>query len=515
MKKRKSLIVLLIITLLCTLLFGCKSSTSGQAFAPKEKLGFKGRTFYEIFVRSFNDSNGDGIGDLKGVTQKLDYLSGLGVKGIWLMPVNSSQSYHGYDVTDYYNINSQYGTLEDLKQLIQEAHKRDILVAMDLVLNHTSDQHPWFLDAVKDKNSKYRDYYIWSDSKTDVNESSPISAQPWVPIGDDHYYALFWKGMPDLNYDNKAVREEAKKVSKFYLDMGVDGFRLDAARWIYNDDSKNVEWWKEFNSYVKSVNKNAFLVGEVWDSSPDVIAPYFAGLDACFNFPVRDALASGISGKSFDMALGTLVYSHEAYAKYNKDYTDAPFLNNHDINRVMSDVQDVEAYKKAAAVLLTLPGTPFIYYGEELGMLGAKPDESIREPFLWDTDSSKNTSWEASTNDAAKIAVSVEEKDKNSLLNLYKAFIKLRNENTALLTGDLKLLEGGSSGVTAFKRSDASEDVYVFVNLNADEVKQPIDIDKAEVIYSSARKTGNIKFSKGQLALKGNEILVVRKAAKN
>lgn len=513
MKKNKKLVLLLALTIFTSLFFGCKSDTNGQSFAPKEKLGFEGRVFYEIFVRSFNDSNGDGIGDLKGITQKLDYLAGLGVKGLWLMPINESPSYHGYDVSDYYNVEKDYGSIEDLKELISEAHKRDILVTMDLVLNHSSSQHPWFTEAATDKNSKYRNFYIWADEKTNVNEGSPISAQPWTPYGDSHYYAIFWSGMPDLNYDNKEVREEMKKVAKFWLDMGIDGFRLDAVKWVYTDNlDKNIEWWKEFTSFVKSVNKNVVTIGEVWDSNPDVIAPYMAALDSCFNFPVRDALAGGTSSDSFATGLATLLYSRDIYAKYNKDFVDTPFLNNHDINRVISEVQDVEKYKKAAAVLLTLPGTPFMYYGEETGLEGMKPDEMIREPFIWDTDTSKNTSWMSSSSDPNKVAVTVQEKDKKSLLNLYKDIIKVRNENTALLTGDFELLESEST-VTAMKRSDVSETVFVFVNQGAEKAKQKITIEKGEVIYSSVRELGNIKFKNSEFEIEGNEILIIRKAA--
>ena len=513
MKRKKSILLLLVLTIFSTLLFGCKNDGNGQSFAPKEKLGFEGRVFYEIFVRSFNDSNGDGIGDLKGVTQKLDYLADLGVKGLWLMPINESPSYHGYDVTDYYNVDKEYGTNEDLKELIQEAHKRDIMVTMDLVLNHSSSQHPWFTEAATDKNSKYRDFYVWADENTNVNEGSPISAQPWTPYGDSHYYSIFWSGMPDLNYDNPKVREEAKRIAKFWLDMGIDGFRLDAVKWIYTDNlDKNVEWWKDFTAYVKSINKNAVTIGEAWDSNPDVIAPYMGALDSCFNFPVRDSLAGGISSESFMSALATLLYSRDVYEKYNKDYIDTPFLNNHDINRVISEVQDVEKYKKAVAVLLALPGTPFLYYGEETGIEGMKPDENIREPFIWDTDSSKNTSWMSSSSDPNKVAVSVQEKDKNSLLNLYKDLIKIRNENTALLTGDFEVLVSEGT-VTAMKRSDSTQTVFVFVNQGSEKVNQEIPIDKGQVIYSSSRKLGNIKFKDGQFEIEGNEILIIRKAA--
>jgi alpha-amylase len=508
MKKRASL--LLVFVLISTLFFGCSGQTIAQG-NDKQKEAYRGRVFYEIFVRAFNDSNGDGKGDLKGVTQKLDYLSkDLGVSGIWLMPINASPSYHGYDVTDYYNVNSDYGTLEDLKELLKEAHKRNIKVVMDLVMNHTSTQNPWFKEAAASKDSKYRNYYLWADKDTDVTEGSAISAQPWVPLGQDHYYALFWEGMPDLNFDNKDVREEMKKVAKFYLDMGMDGFRLDAAMHIYREADKNVQWWKEFNDYVKSQNKEAVLVGEVWDKTP-TIAKYMGPLDSNFNFPAAEAIMSMAETGSVGNADFTIINSYEQYAAQTPNFIDSPFLTNHDQNRVMSELEDVEKAKKAAAIMLTLPGTPYIYYGEETGMTGAKPDERIREPFIWDNkDDSKNSSWIDSRNDENKVAVNVQLQDKESLLNLYKNIIAVRNNSEALKYGDFELVETKGSNVFAFKRALKDETVYVYVNLASEAMKESIDISKAKVLYSNKSKDKSLSF-KGEVNLKGSEIMILSK----
>jgi glycosidase len=506
MKKRISL--LLVFVLISTLFFGCIGQTIAQG-DDKQKEAYRGRVFYEIFVRAFNDSNGDGKGDLKGVTQKLDYLSkDLGVSGIWLMPINSSPSYHGYDVTDYYNVNPDYGTLEDLKELLKEAHKRNIKVVMDLVMNHSSKDHPWFKEAAASKDSKYRNFYLWANKDTDVTEGSALSAQPWTPLGEEHYYAIFWEGMPDLNFDNKEVREEMKKIAKFYLDMGMDGFRLDAAMHLYKEADKNLQWWKEFNDYVKSEKKDAVLVGEVWDKTP-TISQYMGTLDSNFNFPAAEAIMSMVSSGSVGNADFTIVNAYEQYAAKTANFIDSPFLTNHDQNRVMSMLDDVEKAKKAAAIYLTLPGTPYIYYGEETGMTGAKPDERIREPFIWDNkDTSKNSFWIDSTNDADKVAVNVQLKDKESLLNHYKNIIALRNKNEALKYGDFELVETKGSNVFAFKRTLNNESVYVYVNLASEDMKESIDISKAKVLFSSKSKDKNLSF-KGEISIKSNEIIIL------
>lgn len=513
--KKRILSMLLALTLSGALFFGIAKQTFALGTAASSSSlneAYKGRVFYEIFVRSFNDSNHDGIGDLKGVTEKLDYLKSLGVKGIWLMPINSSPSYHGYDISDYYSINKDYGTMEDFKELINEAHKRDIKVEMDMVINHTSNQNEWFKEASSDKNSKYRDYYIWTKDSNLASETSPISAQPWTPLGDEYYYSLFWSGMPDLNYDNQAVRDEMKKVAKFYLDMGVDGFRLDAAMWIYtNDEKKNIDWWKEYSDYIKSINKDAVLVGEVWQDSSKQIAPYYKALDSNFNFPLADSIVNGVKSGSISNAISIASLAYDRYKAVNPNYIDSPFLTNHDMSRSMNVFQNVDMAKHAAAILLTLPGTPYIYYGEETGMMGYKPDERIRQPFIWDNrDKSKNTSWESTDNNLNKVAVSVEEKDKNSLLNFYKIMITLRNNNDALRLGDFKAIDTISSGVAAYKRVYKGDQIYVYINVSKEKASEGIDLKQAKVLYSNMKTPSSLGF-KGKVSLSAYQILILKK----
>lgn len=506
MKKVKKISLLfLIVVIISTIFFGC----SQQKITIEEP--YNGRVFYEIFVRAFNDSNHDGIGDLKGVTQKLDYLKDIGIKGIWLMPINESPSYHGYDVSDYYKINPDYGTMDDYKELIRQAHKRDIKVEMDMVINHTSTENAWFKAGSTDKDSKYKNYYLWTSDQNVATEVSTIGTQPWTPLGKEYYYSLFSSGMPDLNYDNKDVRNEMKKIAKFYLDMGVDGFRLDAAMWIYNENAKNVAWWKEYNDYIKSINKNAVITGEVWQSNSKIISQYYKSLDSCFNFPLADAIVKGVQSGSSSSIMGAINYAYESYKAVNKSFVDSPFITNHDMNRSMDTFQDLDPAKQAAAMLITLPGTPYVYYGEETGMTGSKPDEQIRQPFIWENkDLSKNSTWEASTNDLNKVAVSVQSKDKESLLNFYKTFINLRNNSNALKFGDFKDLEAENDGVVSYKRNYKNEQVEIYINVGRYKVQENIDFKKAKVLYSNKETVKSMRFN-GKVSLDTYEILVLEK----
>jgi len=439
--------------------------------------------YYEIFVRSFYDTNGDGIGDISGVTAKLDYLKDLGIGGIWLMPINPSPSYHGYDVTDYYGIQPQYGTMEDFKKLLDEAHKRDIKVIMDLVVNHTSNEHPWFKAAASDKKSRYRDWYTWSKPDQTLASDGATGAQPWHKSGDDHYLGIFWEGMPDLNFDHPDVRKEMVKIGQYWLKQGVDGFRLDAAKHIYEDfksqgnlpttKEKNQAWWQEFRKGIEEVHPGAYLVGEVWDSTAK-IGPFLAqALDSCFNFDLSKTILSTVSSeKATDIAFNLeRIYSY--YAKNsNGAFVDAPFLTNHDMNRTMSEVKgNPDHAKMAASILLTLPGNPFLYYGEEIGMLGMKPDEQIREPMVWSTATAGGaegqTKWEPLVyNKDMKQGVAEQVKDSESLYNHYKKLIQWRNAEPALHEGGIASYKFDNANVLAYQRLTAQAKVLVVHNLS-------------------------------------------------
>ncbi|MCC3376449.1 alpha-amylase family glycosyl hydrolase [Cohnella sp. REN36] len=498
------------------LLSGC---TAGGA---KEEKGASGPSgvYYEIFVRSFADSNGDGIGDLNGVTEKLDYVKSLGADGIWLMPIQPSPSYHGYDVTDYYGINKEYGTEDDLKRLLAEAHKRGIKVIMDLVVNHSSSEHPWFVDAASSPDSAHRDWYIWSSSRGGDTPGDGAAGQPpWHASGGDNYLGIFWEGMPDLNFDNPAVRQEITKVGQYWLKMGFDGFRLDAAKHIYGDfnstvntpavKEKNRAWWQEFRRGLNEVNPKAYLVGEVWDGTA-VIGPYLKdAFDSAFNFDLAaKLLGAADSERATDVGF-TLSRVYDFYAKSSDGkFVDALFLSNHDQNRVMSAVGgNVDHAKTAAAMLLTLPGNAFVYYGEELGMSGLKPDERIREPFPWNRAPGQagETTWEASHNRGdGSVSVEQEESDKDSLLSRYRTLISWRKQDAALRKGTVGSYESGNDAVMAYARAAGEEKRLVLHNLSGKEQEVTIAPPKGtdDKYAKLARTTDDAaSLSKGKLTL--------------
>ena len=342
---------------------------------------------YQIFVASFADSNGDGMGDLNGITAKLDYLADLNVQCLWLTPVHPSPTYHKYDVLDFYDIDPDFGTLEDFDRLIEEAATRDMIVLMDLVLNHTSKRHPWF--------SERPDFYrIISEDHPDYN------MRYWHRMGNGlMYYAYFWDQMPELNLDHPEVREETFEIARFWLHRGVGGFRLDAVRHFFdpgeyptrtNTLQQNILYLKEFNDVVKSINPSAVVVAEVW-SAAEAVSRYLPGLDSAFNFDLADAImrtvAASSDGSSTDV-VGTWRKIKAFYDAQNTPFHDSIFLTNHDQDRVMSLFgENEEKAELAASILFTLPGMSWMYYGEELGMRGfrtaAATDAERRQPMPW------------------------------------------------------------------------------------------------------------------------------------
>ncbi|MFA5872572.1 MAG: alpha-amylase family glycosyl hydrolase [Anaerolineales bacterium] len=471
--------------------------------------------FYEIFVRSFYDSNNDGIGDFNGLTAKLDYLNDgdpntttdLGVTGLWLMPINPSPSYHGYDVSDYYAVNPQYGTMDDFKHLLAEAHKRGIRIVIDWVLNHTSARNSWFQQA-QDPASPYRQWYRWSADRP--------TTPGWYPGGgNEYYYAFFDVGMPDLNYRNPKVVAEMKNVAKFWLkDVGVDGFRLDAVKYIVEDGStvqntpETHAWYKKLRTFYEGVNPQALTVGEVWDNS-EVVNTYLAGdeLDLAFDFDLaRNLVFTAGSHRAKDM---TDVLNHDLQLFRPGQF--ATFLTNHDQDRVMSVLNDdLDAAKNAAMLLLTSPGVPFLYYGEEIGMLGKKPDENIRLPMQWSGDANggftTGTPWRAPNVDYTTKNVVAQSSDANSLLSLYRTLIGLRSSHAALRVGDFYLIDSGNRAVSASLRVSREETVLVIVNLGSEPVSNyvlKLDQGPLSASYSVASLLGEGEFSAPQITDKG------------
>ncbi|MBA3342440.1 MAG: alpha-amylase [Gemmatimonadaceae bacterium] len=441
----------------------------------------RGGVCYEIFVRSFYDSDGDGVGDIPGLTQKLDYINDgnpstrkdLGANCIWLMPVAQSPSYHGYDVTNYYQVNREYGTNEDFKRFIAEAHRRGIRVLVDLVLNHSSSEHPYFKSALLDRASPYRDWYRWSPrQRRGIGWEAPV----WHRAGDsnEYYYGLFWGGMPDLNLANPAVKAEAVRIARFWLDeMHVDGFRLDAVGHFFEAGdsvrhaSANHPWLRDYSAAIKRIAPNSFTIGEVtYDTPAEILRYYPDQLDSYFIFDVADALIDAVRSGSRTR----LISSVDRVQRELPRGRWSPFLRNHDQTRTMTELKgDPARARLAATLLLTLPGFPFVYYGEELGMVGAKPDPRLRTPMPWTPGRAggftTGTAWEPLQPDSATANVQVQDNDPNSLLNHYRRLIHLRSGNSALGYGDFVPLTTTDEAVAAYARRKDGHLVVVIANL--------------------------------------------------
>jgi glycosidase len=313
---------------------------------PTQLGWWNNNVFYEIFVRSFYDSNGDGIGDFNGIVEKLDYLNDddpstnddLGITGIWLMPINASPSYHGYDVTDYFAVNPEYGTMEEFQNLLDAAHQRGIRVIIDVVLNHTSVQHPWFQEANSDPNNPYRDYYIFEESSPGFN--SPWGSEVWYRAANGgFYYGVFWEGMPDLDYTNPDVTAEMQDVIRFWLeDVGVDGFRLDAIKHLIEDGriQENTpathEWWQSFYDYYTSINPEAFTVGEAWSATSEVVKYIGDEVNIAFEFDLAEDMIQTARRDTNILISGT----HENVTSNFPPHQYATFLTNHDQDRTSS-----------------------------------------------------------------------------------------------------------------------------------------------------------------------------------
>ncbi|MCR9015867.1 alpha-amylase family glycosyl hydrolase [Aquiflexum gelatinilyticum] len=503
MKLKPFHIILLILTYIAV-------SCSGNKEKKVENHWPNAGITYEIFIQSFYDSNGDGIGDINGVKKKLDHVKELGANAIWFMPIMASPSYHKYDVTDYKSIHPDYGTMEDFKAFLDEAHKYDIKVVIDMIINHTSNKHPWFLESQKGRKNPYRDYYVWAqkdtiaayiDKKTITLDSDNIRQWHDPGFGEDYYYGFFYGGMPDLNFDNPKVREEIYEIGRFWLEeVGVDGFRLDAAKHIFPDDrpQDNHSFWKEFRDKMTAIKPDIYLVGEVYDKK-EIVAPYLPGLPALFNFDFHYTLI-----ESFKKEDGMLLAKKQKevldfYNGITNEFIDATFSSNHDQPRLLNSLdENPRKLKQAINILMTMPGAPYLYYGEEIGMLGKKPDENIREPFLWDMKANDKgrTSWMIPTysKDDMVTPLAIQKSMSTSYFNHYKEIIKIRNSNRALALGKLELYEGElPKQLMAFFRNHDDQEVFVVHNLSgvSTELDAPEEFQTEIYSFGEAKKQGD------------------------
>ena len=491
--------------------------------------------FYEVHVRAYRDSNADGNGDLPGLISKLDYIKDLGVDCIWILPIYPSPLMDdGYDIADYYNVHEDYGTIEDFKALVKAAHQRGLKVIADLVLNHTSDQHPWFQAARSDPQSKYHDYYVWSDNKDKYNDARIIfldteeSNWTYDEKAGQYFWHRFYSSQPDLNYDNPDVREEMLNVMKFWLDMGIDGFRADAVPYLIEREGTNCENLPETHEILKSIRayldanyQDKVLLAEA-NQWPKDVRPYFGDGDEFnmgFHFPVMPrifmAIKEGdatpirwIMSQTPDIPEGTqwctflrnhdeltleMVTEDERQWMW-QEYAPQPRMRlNLGIRRRLAPLMDNDHHKimLANALLYSLPGAPIIYYGDEIGMgdnIWLPDRNGVRTPMQW------NSGPNAGFSDAPPellytpvitdskysykiVNVAVEESDPNSLLSKMKHLVRIRKENPILAAGSYEFLAAEIKQVLTIHRSLDDEEMICLLNLS--DQPQQLELDLA------------------------------------
>ncbi len=612
--------------------------TGTRAPSTRADTWYANAVFYQVFVRSFQDSNGDGIGDLNGLTTRLDYLKNLGITALWLNPIHPSPSYHGYDITDYKGINPDYGTLEDFKKLIATAKAKGIRIILDYVPNHTARSHPWFQNALKGGDKKnwylFRDtnpgwkqpwsnggaawhpvqtggntntrkvvfpgsiqaalggkawnpdgaetratsvgngifelvvklpkgtyeYKVaigggWTEnyganSKADganiklevpadntivkfvfddnnkeildsINNPTRVSAPTQIPVATEfavevpskteYYYGVFWDGMPDLNWRSADVREAMFDAAKYWLELGIDGFRVDAGRYMYEefdnntpDSQDDLDWVLDFSQFIKGINPDAAFVSEIWTSN-ETVAKYFQdgnGQDMGFNFDLSRAIRESVNkanAESIGQVLARVTKSYPSSA------VDAIFTSNHDIERMR--FFNSGRYRSAATLLLTLPGTPFIYYGEEIGLPngGTNNDEAKRTPMRWDNNAfagfSTRQPWQLFSTTDANINVAAQQKP-GTLWTLYKNLIAIRQANPALRSGGYAPLEVNNSRVFAFIRNLGTQKIAVVINL--DSSSQQATLKTKGTLLEKGGQVRELTSQKTLVALKNN-----------
>ena len=449
------LIHFLSLLLAATLLFGLTGCAQPAAvpapISEPDPIDDNYRSFYQVFVGSFSDANGDGIGDLRGLINRLDYLNdgnihshtSLGVQGIWLSPIFSSPSYHKYDAMDYYQIDWRFGTLDDLKELAEKCHARNVKLILDLAINHTSNQHPWFLSFKEARINGLTDdpYYDFYSCATTAEKQNGVQYQKIAGV-DCWYECNFDGAMPELNYDNPAVREEVLNIAKFYLDMGIDGFRFDAIKYIYfGDTARSADFWNWYMQELRAIKPDIYCVGECWSGDSEVLEYY--GAMNCFNFTMSQAegiLVSAAKGGSISKYTGYIATHQAQVLAKNPAGMVMPFLSNHDMDRSGGFFVTENHLRMAANLYLLCSGSPVIYYGEELGMRGSRGGESTdanrRLAMLWGDDTIRDP--QGSTYPASKqITATVLDqlKDENSILHYYRRVLDVRHKYPAIARG--------------------------------------------------------------------------------
>lgn len=512
-----------------------ETTVDKSSWTPEEYYGVDGweaqenviddnyRNYYHIFVYSFADSDGDGVGDLNGITSKLDYIEEMGFNGIWLSPIHQSTTYHKYDVVDYYSIDEEYGTMEDFDKFMEECEKRGIKVILDLVFNHTSTKHQWFKEATEYVRSlepgeeanieecPYVDYYH-------IKKNEDVNGGKYYKIsGSEYSYeGQFWDQMPDLNLASTEVRREVEEIAKFWVDKGVGGFRLDAAKEFYTGSAeKNIEVLSWFTQYCKNLDEDLYLVAEVWDSFSVIKNYYTSGITSIFDYAYGDstghiikAIQQAGNGQSGKNLTANFIKTQNAYLESNPDMINAPFLSNHDCGRIAGFAsQKPERMKMAAALNAFMSGSSFVYYGEELGMSGAGKDENKRAPMYWsDFGSMDGVCAGPSAMDEVKHkngSLEDQKEDKYSIYWYYRNVYHIKNTYPEIARGTVAAMDAIEDGnVCAISKTYDGETIYILFNLN----KETTVVDVPKDVYNYEGLVASLAVDENEVSMKGETV---------
>lgn len=533
-KYNRWLAIIIIVIMACSSFAGCgkgkKDNTDNKT--PEEYYGVDEwesqekiiddnyRNYYHIFVYSFADSNGDGIGDLNGITSKLDHIEEMGFNGIWLSPIHQSTTYHKYDVIDYYSIDKEYGTMEDFDKFMAECEKRGIKVILDLVFNHTSTKNDWFVQATsylkglepgEEPNAEecpYVDYYNFKKTA----ELKNTSAYYKISGSEYSYEGMFWDQMPDLNLGNEAVRRDIEEIASFWLDKGVGGFRLDAAKEFYSGNTeKNVEVLNWFTEYCLSVDEDIYLVAEVWDTFATIKKFYASGIISIFDYAYGDA--AGNIMRSINTSDGTglaakFVQTQDAYYESNPNMINAPFLSNHDCGRISGFASaNLSKMKMAAALNAFMSGSSFVYYGEEIGLRGAGKDENKRAPMYW-SDEAEATEVCAGPPNMDNVeqtfgSLETQKDDKYSMYWYYRNVYHIKNMYPEIARGKVAVMdEITDKQVCAISKTYEGETIYLLYNLSEEEITVSVPKDT----YNYEGLVASLEVDENEVSMEGETV---------
>ena len=485
------------------------------------------RVFYQIFVGSFSDSDGDGVGDLRGIINRMDYLNdgninsgkSLGVQGIWLSPIFTSPSYHKYDSANYYEIDSKFGTKEDLQELLEICHQRNVKVILDLVLNHSSKENEWFKNFLRahqtnDVDNPYYDYYTYTKREDQV---SGRSYAIMTGCGDCYYECNFDTAMPEFNYDNEVVRQQMVDVAKYWLDLGVDGFRFDAIKYIYYGDTYNSSaFWNWYVPKLQKIKPDIYTIGECWSSDSEILQ-YYSALN-CFAFSTSmtdGRIARAARNGELNAFTDYVEKTQTNLLAKNANAMFCPFIANHDMDRAAGylTVSSGSAYM-AANLYLLCSGSPFIYYGEEIGMKGsrgsANTDANRRLAMLWGDKDSVSDPEGTTFNESSQVNGTVKQqlRDKDSLLNHYAKVIALRVKYKEIARGTYVALSTGNGKVGGFIITYNGEKTCLLHNVSSEAVV--IDLPEGFATLCDFVGLGSAKLANGKLTIGAQTSVILK-----